>query len=65
MQQWYSLSNPAMETELIEVASIRRYAGIDVIRDRISDETTILAFRHLLEKYDLGQKIFEKVNAHL
>lgn len=50
MQQWYSLSDPAMEDALIEVATIRTFAGIDLISDRIPDETTILAFRHLLEK---------------
>jgi IS5 family transposase len=65
MQQWYSLSDPAMEDALIEVATIRRFAGIELISDRIPDETTILAFRHLLEKHDLGQKIFETVKAHL
>jgi IS5 family transposase len=65
MQQWYSLSDPAMEDALIEVATIRRFAGIDLISDRIPDETTILAFRHLLEKHELGQKIFETVMADL
>ena len=65
MQQWYSLSDPAMEDALIEVATIRHFAGIDLISDRIPDETTILTFRHLLEKHDLGQKVFETVKAHL
>jgi IS5 family transposase len=44
---------------------MRRFAGIDMISDRIPDETTILAFRHLLEKHDLGQQIFDVVKAHL
>ena len=65
MQQWYDLSDPAMEDALIEVATMRRFAGIDLISDRIPDETTILAFRHLLEKHDLGKQIFVTVNAHL
>ena len=60
MQQWYSLSDPAMEDALIEVGTIRRFAGIDLISDRIPDETTILSFRHLLEKHDLGQKISKR-----
>ena len=54
-----------MEDALIEVATIRRFAEIDLISDRIPDETTILAFRHLLEKHNLGRKVFETVNAHL
>jgi IS5 family transposase len=65
MQQWYDLSDPAMEDALIEVPTMRRFAGIDLISERIPDETTILSFRHLLEKHDLGKQIFETVNAHL
>ena len=65
LQQWYSLSDPAMEEALIEVPTMRRFAGIDLISDRIPDETTILTFRHLLEKHDLGEQIFETVKAHL
>jgi IS5 family transposase len=65
MQQWYDLSDPAMEDALIEVPTMRRFAGIDLISDRIPDETTILSFRHLLEKHNLGKQIFETVKAHL
>lgn len=65
LQQWYSLSDPAMEEALIEVPTMRRFAGIDLISDRIPDETTILSFRHLLEKQGLGEQIFETVKAHL
>jgi len=65
MQQWYDLSDPAMEDALIEVPIMRRFAGIDLISERIPDETTILAFRHLLEKHNLGEQIFETVKTHL
>ena len=50
---------------LIEVPTMRRIAGIELINDRISDETTILTFRHLLEKHGLGEQILETVKAHL
>ena len=65
LQQWYDLSDPAMEDALIEVPTMRRFAGIALISDRIPDETTILAFRHLLEQNNLGEEIFEVVKAHL
>jgi IS5 family transposase len=58
-QQWYSLSDPAMEEALIEVPTMRSFASIDVISDRIPDETTILSFRHLLEKHQLGEQILK------
>ena len=64
-QQWYSMSDAAMEEALIETPTMRRFAGIELISDRIPDETTILTFRHLLEKHDLGEQIFETVKAHL
>jgi len=65
LQQWYSLSDPAMEEALIEVPTMRRFTGIDLITDRIPDETTILTFRHLLEKHGLGEQIFETVKSYL
>ena len=43
-----------MEDALIEVPIMRRLSGIDLISERIPDETTILAFQHLLEKHNLG-----------
>jgi IS5 family transposase len=63
--QWYSLSDPAMEEALIKVPTMRRFVGIELISDRIPDETTILTFRHLLEKHVLGEQIFDTVKALL
>ncbi len=65
MQQWYKLSDPAMEDALYDSESLRRFADIDMAVDIIPDESTILHFRHLLEKYDLTKKIFEKTKQYL
>ena len=65
MQQWYALSDPAMEDSLYDIESIRRFAGIDIGADVIPDETTILHFRHLLEKHDLTKKLFEMTKKYL
>jgi len=64
MQNWFALSDPAMEEVLYEIASLRNFAGLD-LRKAIPDETTILNFRHLLEEYDLAEDILKQVNAHL
>lgn len=64
MQQWYALSDPAMEEALYEIVSMRLFAGLQLSKS-IPDETTILNFRHLLEKHGLGLKLLETVNAHL
>jgi transposase, IS5 family len=65
MQQWYGLSDPAMEDSLYDIESMRRFAEIDLEVDIIPDETTILNFRHLLERHDLTKKIFEKTKRYL
>ena len=65
MQQWYGLSDPAMEDALYDIESMRRFADIDLGSDEIPDETTILHFRHLLEKHELTRKIFEKTKRYL
>jgi IS5 family transposase len=65
MQQWYGLSDPAMEDALYDIESLRRFADIDIEADVIPDETTILHFRHLLEKHELTKKLFEKTKQYL
>jgi IS5 family transposase len=65
MQQWYGLSDPAMEDALYDMESLRRFADIDIAADVIPDETTILHFRHLLERHALTKKIFEKTQRYL
>jgi len=65
MQQWYGLSDPAMEDALYDSESMRRFAGIDLGDDAVPDETTILHFRHLLERHKLTEKIFEKTRHYL
>ena len=65
MQQWYGLSDPAMEDALYDIESIRRFADIDIEVDVIPDETTILNFRHLLERHNLTKEIFEKTQRYL
>jgi len=65
MQQWYGLSDPAMEDALYDIESMRHFADIDIEVDVVPDETTILNFRHLLEKHNLTKHIFEKIKKYL
>jgi len=64
MQQWYNLSDPAMEDALYEIASMRLFAGLSLDK-AIPDHTTILKFRHLLEHHGLARQLFEEVNQWL
>jgi IS5 family transposase len=64
MQNWFALSDPAMEEALYEIASLRSFARLS-LNEPIPDETTILNFRHMLEANDLAEDIFKAVNALL
>lgn len=65
MQQWFGLSDPAMEEALHDVPLYRAFAGLDAGVERLPDETTILRFRHLLERHDLASRMLAEVNALL
>jgi IS5 family transposase len=65
LQQWYQLSDPGAEEALYDIASMRAFCSLELGRDAIPDETTILNFRHLLERHDLTKALFETVREHL
>ena len=65
LQQWYQLSDPGAEEALYDIQSMRAFAGLELGRDAVPDETTILNFRHLLERHELTKALFEAVSEHL
>ena len=65
LQQWYALSDPAMEDALYEVESMRRFVGLELLDDALPDESTILKFRHLLEAHALTGEMLRVVNDEL
>jgi IS5 family transposase len=65
MQNWFNLSDPAAEDALYDSESMRRFAGIELAEDAVPDETTILRFRHLLEKHHLTEAIFAQIRTLL
>ena len=65
LQQWFNLSDPGAEEALYESPVLRRFAGVDLGRAPAPDESTILQFRHLLEKHDLGGAMLQTMNEYL
>ena len=62
LQQWFALSDPAMEEALHDMPVFREFACLGEGVERLPDETTILRFRHLLEKHDLATDMLRVVN---
>ncbi|MBZ5511645.1 MAG: IS5 family transposase, partial [Acidobacteriia bacterium] len=65
LQQWFNLSDPAVEEALYDSMVMRDFVGIDLGREPAPDETTVCKFRHLLEAHGLGGEMLEAVNLHL
>ena len=65
VQQWYGLADEAVEDAFYDSQALRGFAGIALNRDPIPDATTVLHFRHWLERHDLTKGLFEEVRAML
>lgn len=65
VQQWYALADEALEDAIYDSQALRNFVGIDLAVESVPDATTLLKFRHLLEKQALTQVIFEQINGHL
>lgn len=65
LQQWYALADEALEDAIYDSQAMRDFIGIDLAIESVPDATTLLRFRHRLEKHALTQRIFEAINASL
>lgn len=65
LQQWYGLADEALEDAIYDSQAMRDFVGIDLSIESVPDATTLLRFRHLLERHSLTQRIFEEINATL
>jgi IS5 family transposase len=65
LQHWFDLSDPGLEDALHDSLAMRQFAGFDLGRERVPDETTVCKFRHLLERHGLGEAIFRRVGDQL
>ena len=59
LQVWFSLSDEGVEEAIYDSYAMRRFMGLDFALEQVPDATTLLHFRHLLEKHKLGEKLFE------
>jgi IS5 family transposase len=65
LQQWFNLSDPAMEEALYDTPMFREFVGLDIGEEHLPDESTILRFRHMLQAHNLHLQILATVNAML
>ena len=58
LQVWFSLSDQGVEEAIYDSYAMRRFMGVDFAVEQVPDATTLLHFRHLLEKHELGEQLF-------
>ena len=59
LQVWFSLSDEGVEDAVYDSYAMRRFMGLDFAIEQVPDATTLLGFRHLMEKHGLGERLFE------
>lgn len=65
MQNWFNLSDAAIEDTIYDSYAMRSFMRLDFSCEQVPDATTLLKFRHLLEKHNIGEKLFEDVKRRL
>ncbi|MFL9912366.1 IS5 family transposase [Paraburkholderia sp. RL17-337-BIB-A] len=65
LQQWYGLSDEALEDALYDSIAMRTFAGIDLAVESVPDATTLLKFRRLLVEHDLTRALFDEIGIML
>ena len=61
LQNWFNLSDVGIEEAVYDSYAMRKFMHLDFMVQQVPDSTTLLHFRHLIEKHLIGEKIFNDV----
>ena len=62
LQIWFTLSDEGLEDAIYDSYAFQRFMGINFLREQVPDATTLLHFRHLIEKNNIAEKLFAAIN---
>ena len=65
LQTWYNLSGEGLEDAVYDSQALRQFSRVDLAHEPVPDATTLLKFRHLLDKHQLPKQMFEELRARL
>lgn len=65
LQIWYSLSDEGVEEEICDSYAMRKFMKLDYINEQVPDATTLLTFRHIIEKHGISKEIFKFITEEL
>ena len=61
LQIWFSLSDEGLEDAIYDIYAFQRFLGINFMEEQVPDATTLLKFRHLLEKHNICEALFKDI----
>lgn len=62
LQIWFNLSDEGVEDAIYDSYAMRKFMGIDFMKEQVPDATTLLKFRHLIEESGLGKAFFDAIS---
>lgn len=65
LQAWFTLSDEGVEDAIYDSYAMRKFMGLNFMQQKAPDATTLLHFRHLMERHNLSQQLFEAINQEL
>ncbi|MDR2487946.1 MAG: IS5 family transposase [Desulfovibrio sp.] len=61
LQCWFNLSDEGLEDAIYDSYAMRTFMGVNFFDDQVPDATTLLKFRHLLEKHNISKVFFDAI----
>jgi IS5 family transposase len=65
LQVWFSLSDEMVEDSIYDSHAMKKFMGVTFGEEQAPDATTLLKFRHLLEKNNLCEQLFKDFTERL
>jgi IS5 family transposase len=65
LQCWFNLSDEGIEDAIYDSYALRFFMKINFVDEQVPDATTLLKFRHLLEKNEIGKIFFQAIASTL
>ncbi len=61
LQNWFNLSDEGIEDAVYDSYAFRKFMKIDFVNEQVPDATTLLKFRHMIEKNHIGEAFFNAI----
>jgi IS5 family transposase len=65
LQSWFNLSDEGVEDSIYDSYAMRKFIGLNFIKEQVPDATTLLHFRRIVEENHIGELLFNTIREGL